>query len=304
MEGTWDLLCVLDLPNRKGKVQTVEEYKMDECLKNGKTYNPPPPRPPEHSSHEQLDLKFVSKLLSGTITYIFFFCTIYRSNYHISIPLFSAIENHVSEDWVKLQFYEYTQQMVLQASDEFHLNHFHERRMDSEICARYDANKYRVRLVKQSSEFLAMPSNPWVWSEDTPSIVAAAAQIELERTRSHSDLNYIDGDTLLSQLTRLQVETDMDDTDVAAIFSILNRGMQTEPSFQVLLSLLPESRHGLHPITSGLFHPSPSVRKHSVRLLQRMEMFFSTRPAFTNMNKFIKHAFERQVQLQEEQAKA
>lgn len=194
--------------------------------------------------------------------------------------------------------------MILQANDEFHLNHFNERRMDSEICARYDANKYRVRLLKQSSEFLAMPSNPWVWSEDTPSIVAAVAQVELERTCTNSDLNYIDGDTLLSQLTRLQVETDMDDTDVAAIYSILNRGMQTEPSFQVLLSLLPESRHGLHPITSGLFHPSPSVRKHSVRLLQRMEMYFSTRPAFTNMNKFIKHAFERQVECQGQQTKA
>lgn len=206
----------------------------------------------------------------------------------------------MSEDWVKLQFFEYTQRIVLQANDEFHLNHFHERRMDSMVRARYDANKYRIRVLKQSSEFLAMPSNPWEWAEDDSKTVAAAAQVELARTGSNSDLNYVDGDTLLSQLIRLQVETDMDDTDVAAIFSILNRGMQTEASFQVLLLLLPESLQGLHPITSGLLHGNPTVRKCAVRLLQRMEMFFSTRPAFANMNKYIKQAFERQVDIQEQ----
>lgn len=65
MEGTWDLLCVLDLPNQKGTVQTAEEYKMEECLKNGKTYTAPAAKPPEQVSHEQEDLKFVTNLLSG-----------------------------------------------------------------------------------------------------------------------------------------------------------------------------------------------------------------------------------------------
>ena len=96
----------------------------------------------------------------------------------------------------------------------------------------------------------------------------------------------------------------MDDTDAAAIFSLLNRGMQTEASFQVLLFLLPDSQHGLHPITSGLLHTNPTVRKYAVRLLQRMELFFSTRPAVANMNKFIKGAFERQVSIQEKRIQA
>jgi hypothetical protein len=65
MEGTWDLLCVLDLPNKRGKVQTVEEYKMEECMKSGKNYTAPSPRPPEQTAHEVLDLRFVTNLLSG-----------------------------------------------------------------------------------------------------------------------------------------------------------------------------------------------------------------------------------------------
>ena len=65
MEGTWDLLCVLDLPNHKGTVQTVEEYKMEECLKNGKQFTPTS-KFPEQVSHEGLDIKFVARLLSGS----------------------------------------------------------------------------------------------------------------------------------------------------------------------------------------------------------------------------------------------
>jgi hypothetical protein len=222
----------------------------------------------------------------------------------------AAIDNHVSEEWVKLQFFEYTHNLVLQANDEFHLNHFHERRLDSQIRARYEANKFRVRKLKQTTEFLAMPSNPWEWSDSlggedsqTPpgSAAGTVTPAELMRKGSSGDISYVDGDTLLSQLTRLQVETEMDDTDVAAIFSILNRGMQTEASFQVLLFLLPDSLHGLHPITSGLLHGNPTVRKYAVRLLQRMELFFSSRPAFANMNKYIRNAFERQVDIQERQ---
>jgi hypothetical protein len=67
MEGTWDLLCVLDLPNKRGTVQTVDEYKLEESLKNGKAYNAPPPKPHEELSHEQGDLQFVTKLLSGRL---------------------------------------------------------------------------------------------------------------------------------------------------------------------------------------------------------------------------------------------
>lgn len=220
-----------------------------------------------------------------------------------------AIDNHVSEEWVKLQFFEYTQNLILQANDEFHLNHFHERRLDAQIKVRYDANKFRVRKLKQTTEFQAMPSNPWHWSEhndamksittESSSLAQKQQRLLIQQACESGDLSYVDGDTLLSQLTRLQVETEMDDTDVAAIFSILDRGMQTESSFQVLLFLLPESLNGLHPISSGLFHGTPTVRKFAVRILQRMELFFSTRPAFANMNKYIKMAYERQVVVQE-----
>ena len=303
MDGTWDLLCVLDLPNGKGTVQTVEEYKMDESVKNGKPYNPPPPKPAEQTSHEQSDLKFVTKLLSGILLLLLH--RINSSPFGICPDIFlsAAIENRVSEEWIKLQFFEYTQKIVLQAQDEFHLNHFHERRLSSQTRARYDANKYRMQQLKRTEEFKAMPSNPWAWcdnseGEGNDGTAKLSTSSTYKRQGSSDESNHVDGDTLLSQLTRLQVETEMDDTDVAAIFSILSRGLSTESSFQALLLLLPESLDGLHPITSGLLHSNPSVRKHSVRLLQRMELYFSTRPAFANVNKFIKGAFDRQVEMQ------
>ena len=208
----------------------------------------------------------------------------------------------MSEEWVKLQFFDYTQSLMLQARDSFHLNHFHERRMDDLIRARYEANKTRVRLLKETSEFKATPSSPWDWAtkELSASSTSAAAdknQKVLARSGSVQDLVDADGEALLLDLIRLQVETEMDDSEVLSIFSSLDKCLSTESSFQVLLFLLPDSFHCLHVISSGLLHPNQAVRKHAVRLIQRMELFFSTRPAIANMNKFIKHALERQIKI-------
>jgi hypothetical protein len=38
---------------------------MEECMKSGKNYTAPSPRPPEQTAHEVLDLRFVTNLLSG-----------------------------------------------------------------------------------------------------------------------------------------------------------------------------------------------------------------------------------------------
>ena len=63
----WDLLCVLDLPNKRGVVQTAEEHRVEEAAQKGKQYTPPP-RPPEELAHEAADAKFISFVLSGEAT--------------------------------------------------------------------------------------------------------------------------------------------------------------------------------------------------------------------------------------------
>jgi hypothetical protein len=60
----WDLVCVLDLPNGKGTVQTSEEHKMEEAQAKGKSYTPPI-KQPEESQHENIDSKFIGIVLSG-----------------------------------------------------------------------------------------------------------------------------------------------------------------------------------------------------------------------------------------------
>jgi hypothetical protein len=62
----WDLLCVLDLPNKRGTVQTAEEHRIEEAAQKGKQYTPVPCRA-EDVLHEASDAKFFSFVLSGAL---------------------------------------------------------------------------------------------------------------------------------------------------------------------------------------------------------------------------------------------
>lgn len=57
---------MLDLPNKRGTVQTAEEHRIEEAAQKGKPYTPVPPRP-EDILHEPSDAKFFSFMLSGTM---------------------------------------------------------------------------------------------------------------------------------------------------------------------------------------------------------------------------------------------
>lgn len=71
-DSWYDLLCILDLPNKKGTVQTSEERRAEDALQKGKPYTPPPPSSKmiEESLHEQVDLKFIQCVLSGKYLYL------------------------------------------------------------------------------------------------------------------------------------------------------------------------------------------------------------------------------------------
>lgn len=186
---------------------------------------------------------------------------------------FAGLENGMSESWVKQQFYEYTHSILLQAFDGDRLNNS---RISDKTRRLYEANAYRVKKLKLTSEFLAIPPSPWLW---VPS----------------NQLNGVDEQLLITQLRSLMIKNNLHPLEVQGIFSDLDRGLHTEEALQVLLVYLPECSGGITLVASGLLHSDIQVRRDAVRLLQRLESFVSTRPAFDAMNQFLKCALERQT---------
>merc|ERR1712000_623124 len=145
-----------------------------------------------------------------------------------------------------------------------------------------EANSHRVNILRNESEFKALPGNPWTWCSSDG---------------GESDSEKVDGEVLLSQLRRLQIEQDLDDMEVEAIFSLLDRGLVSEISLQCALYLLPVSQGSIQTIACGLLHRNSRVRNYTVRILKRFEKYPSTAPAFTALNTFYKSALTRQIQL-------
>jgi hypothetical protein len=90
-DGWFDLLCILDLPNKKGTAQSAEERRAEEAAQKGKPYTPPT-RSADESSHEAADSKFIQSILSG-------------------------IEAKLGEEWVRSQFFYYTDSILSDAHE-------------------------------------------------------------------------------------------------------------------------------------------------------------------------------------------
>jgi hypothetical protein len=90
-DGWYDLLCILDLPNKKGTAQSAEERRAEEAAQKGKPYTPPS-RPAEETSHEAADSRFIQSILSG-------------------------IEARLGEEWVRSQFFYYTDAILSDAHE-------------------------------------------------------------------------------------------------------------------------------------------------------------------------------------------
>jgi hypothetical protein len=101
--------------------------------------------------------------------------------------------------------------------------------------------------------------------------------------------------TLRSYVRQLQNESGLSESDEVSIyFYNMDKFLQTEPALQALLVLLPQSKGGIAPIATGLFHKSPLVRYYSMRLLARLQQFSSTKAAFASLPGYFQTAFERQ----------
>jgi hypothetical protein len=180
----------------------------------------------------------------------------------------------MSEDWVRQQFFEYTNKILLQTQDGDRFALYS--RVSDKIKKYFEANQYRVMKLRTTSEFLAIPSSPWEW---VPS----------------NELNGVDSQLLMIQLRNLMIKNNLHPVEVQGIFADLDRGLHTERALQVLLAYLPESSDGLTIVATGLLHSDIQVRRFAVRLLKRLESFVSTRPAFDALNQFLKCALDRQM---------
>lgn len=100
---------------------------------------------------------------------------------------------------------------------------------------------------------------------------------------------------LRSYVRKLQLESGLNAVDETQLcYQHLEQYLRSEGTLQALLVLLPESKGGLLPIATGLFHKSPLVRLFATRLLQRIQQYPSTRVAFTSLDGYFHTAFERQ----------
>ncbi|CAE7491469.1 mesA [Symbiodinium microadriaticum] len=248
----WDLLCVLDLPNKRGVVQTAEEHRAEEAAQKGKQYTPLP-RPLEDTVHESADAKFISFVLSG-------------------------LEARLGEEWVKTQFYEYTHEILMQAWDVELLKELEGRDspplfpapiltgaaggsarlargsagmstngatggavgaaspppvapagvMVDKRRKRAEANKFRAAAVRRSPEFRALPINPWAWHEHRKMKGSRGGMGQMTMAGNVSEGSRASGKMLLLQLRRLQHDKDLDGPEAEAIFSLLEKGLHDE----------------------------------------------------------------------------
>ena len=100
---------------------------------------------------------------------------------------------------------------------------------------------------------------------------------------------------IVSHVRRLQCEVNLSsNVEVEVIYSDLNKFLHDEASLQIFLICLQETRGGLYLIALGLLHANPSVRHNTFLILQRIQLYDSTRQAFESLNGFLHKAFLRQ----------
>lgn len=329
-DNWFDLLCILDLPNKRGTVQTSEERRAEEAAQKGKPYNPPT-KSVDETLHESADAKFILSVLSG-------------------------IDAKLGEEWVRAQFFEYTQAIILDAHDISHrsslIGRFDSFEVSSHAASapstpthhspevlsvtsyssattaastisrqsaimpltrgasglqppstphglngngmqlpgnliekvkkRIEANRARIRAVLSTSEYQSLPASPWAWAENEMNMFPVGNVEEVT----------ISGEVLCSQIRRLQTESNLDEIEIEAIYSILVRGIITESSLQALLTLLSLSG-GLNTLAIGLFHTNTRIRMYAVKLLTCLSKYPSTQSIYNSMNQYYKYAIQR-----------
>lgn len=366
-DSWWDLLCVLDLPNNTGHIYSAEERRSQDSSKGGAGRMTPPPNHVtkgnnkhavsyEDMPHYSVDNKFIKAVLSG-------------------------INAQIGEDWVRQQFYDHTSNILHLALDQDQNILQHNHKLSAVQRKFAEQNAARVKLIRQSAEFVELASHPWVWCADkdsaekehlhsqansaanstanspagsplvpstmSASMATAAAlrapapqpspprkglrgskvapaistsssdlSAELAEDKQASRVGATAEDNkeqemvsianpargvksiwllLRSYVRKLQLESGLNAIDETQLYyQQLEQYLRSEGSLQALLTLLPQSKGGLLPIATGLFHKSPLVRLHASRILQRIQQFPSTKAAYKSLEGYFHTAYERQ----------
>jgi hypothetical protein len=94
-------------------------------------------------------------------------------------------------------------------------------------------------------------------------------------------------------INRLRVKQNLPEKDVLAIYHDFVSSINTEEQVLEFLSYLPENQGGLYPVAVSLFHPSEKVRRATMELFTRLDKQKAGAGFISNMNSFLKLAFER-----------
>lgn len=289
-EAWWDLLCVLDLPNNSGFIYSAEEKRADESLSSKNLHGTTGAHSSklnlsagEDTPHYSLDNKFILGVMSG-------------------------IQANLGEDWVRQQFFDYTCTLLNLAQDS--QNGLQESRMNDKTRKFWEANQSRIAMLEGTAEYKAMPSHLWMWAIDNDDVPAAepVSDKNISESSEYSAVNQIfpesgegvklddaAGLRLKGYIQKLRQEICFDSmTEIEMYYQQLEKYLHSEVSLQAMLVLLPESQGGLTPFAAGLFHISPVVRYCTVLILDRIQTFPSTAPAFQALNKFVLFAYRRQ----------
>ncbi|KAL1918084.1 uncharacterized protein VTP21DRAFT_3350 [Calcarisporiella thermophila] len=107
------------------------------------------------------------------------------------------------------------------------------------------------------------------------------------KTRSIKNLD------VARQISKLQVQRNIPDAEVIAIFKSFVDNVVTPKQIVEFLSYLPHYRGGLTPIGFGLFHPSRVVRQHTLDLFNRMNAHPVGVKFLLTLNHYQRFAYER-----------
>jgi hypothetical protein len=85
----------------------------------------------------------------------------------------SGISARISEDWVRQQFYDYTSAILGHAQDVGGMYLTYEK-LNEKAKKFLDSNADRIAIIEKTSEFLALPTHPFVWGYNTTKLSETA----------------------------------------------------------------------------------------------------------------------------------
>lgn len=331
-DNWWDLLCVLDLPNCTGHVYSAEERKFEDG--SGISFPSSKSSMVAPSGGSSSGGGSGSSSAGSGAAGSSFAGSSYEDSPHFAVDnkfiqgVISGIGARISEDWVRQQFYDYTSSIISHAQDLGGM-YLDSTKLEEKTKRFLEANAARIAIIDKTTEFLSLPTHPFVWGYNNTEYNAKKESVEEAEDRDSihpKELfpstdsvderdgkgivaekgkakeiepeinNFYDGILLKSYVRKLQYECNIDPRDEAPLyFMYLDCRLQSESALQGLLVLLPESTGGLFPIAVGLFHRNPMVRKSAVNILENIRKFQSTMTAFHSLNPFLLEAFERQL---------